>query len=62
MNNKLTNNFDQDTDVFAKLFSNFFSNFFKFATAIAIVGVILSMTLIGAAIYGIYALTQYLNK
>jgi hypothetical protein len=58
MNNKLTNNFDHDTDVFAKLFSNFF----KLATTIAIVGAIFLMTLFGAAIYGIYALTQYLNK
>jgi hypothetical protein len=62
MNNKLTNNFDHDTDVFANSFSKLFPYFFMFVAAIAIVGAILSLTLIGAAVYGIYDLTQYLNK
>jgi hypothetical protein len=58
MNNKLTNNFDQDTDVFAKLFSNFF----KFATALAIIGSIFLMTLFVAFFCVSYTLIQYLNQ
>ena len=58
MNNKLTNNSDQDTDVFTKLFSDFF----KLATAIAIIGSIFLMTLFVALFCVSYTLIQYLNK
>jgi hypothetical protein len=57
MNNKLTNNFDQDTDVFTN-----FSDFFKLATAIAIIGSIFLMTLFVAFFCVSYTLIQYLNQ